>query len=68
MVVLFHSCKPGTKKRHIFDFYATAGCARAFMGEGIREKSMSSYRAIVMKAFEKFCRGTVCVLLLLLIP
>ena len=27
------------------------------MGEGMREKNSSSYGAIVMKAFEKFCRG-----------
>lgn len=45
------------KQRHIFDFYATAGCGRAFMGEGVREKNSSSYGEIVMKAFEKFCRG-----------
>ena len=56
VVVLYHSKKKGGKSRHIFYYYATRGCARKFMGSGINEKQ--TYGAIVMRAFEKFCRGT----------
>lgn len=57
VVVLYHSKKPGNKSRHIFGYYATRGCAREFIGTGIDDRQ--TYGAIVMRAFEKFCRGTI---------